>query len=62
MALSQLAAPTIADALAGDFLSSGATNGPTITPVRVCLQYLGLICVLCVVTAAAIVRFGLGAA
>jgi len=62
VALSQLAAPTIADALAAAFLSSGATNKPTITPVRVCLQHPGLMCVLCVVTAAAMVRFGPGAA
>ena len=61
-ALSQLAAPTNADVLAGDFLSSGATNEATITPSGYAFSIWGLICVLCVVTAAAIVRFGLGAA
>jgi hypothetical protein len=62
VALSQLAAPRIADALAGDFLPSGATNEATITPSGYAFSIWGLLCVLCVVTAAAIVRFGLGAA
>ncbi len=43
-------------------MSSGATNEATITPSGYAFSIWGLLCVLCVVTAAAIVRFGLGVA
>ena len=46
VALSQLAAPRIADALAGDFLPSGATNEATITPSGYAFSIWGLLCAL----------------
>jgi hypothetical protein len=60
LALSQLAAPAVTKAIAGDFLKSGATNQALITPSGYAFGLWGVICVLSVVTAAAIARYGLG--
>lgn len=60
LALSQLAAPAVTRAIAGDFLKSGATNQALITPSGYAFGLWGVICVLSVVTAAAIARYGLG--
>jgi hypothetical protein len=60
LALSQLAAPAVTKAIAGDFLKSGATNQALITPSGYAFGLWGVICVLSAVTAAAIVRYGLG--
>jgi hypothetical protein len=60
LALSQLAAPSVTKALAGDFLKSGATNEALITPSGYAFGLWGVICVLSAVTAAAIARYGLG--
>lgn len=61
LALTQLAAPLIANALAGNFLESGATNEALITPAGYAFSLWGLITVLSAATALAILRFGLGA-
>jgi hypothetical protein len=61
LALSQLAAPIVADAIAGDFLASGATNEALITPAGYAFSLWGVITVLSAVTALAVVRYGLGA-
>jgi hypothetical protein len=60
LALSQLAAPLVADALAGDFLREGATNEALITPAGYAFSLWGLITLLCAVTMIAVLRFGLG--
>ena len=60
LALSQLAAPAVTSALAGDFLESGATNRALITPAGYAFGLWGVITVLSAVTAVAIVRYGLG--
>ncbi len=60
LALTQLAAPLAANALAGDFLREGATNEALITPAGYAFSLWGLITVLCAVTMVAVVRFGLG--
>jgi hypothetical protein len=61
LALSQLAAPFVADALAGNFLESGATNEALITPAGYAFGLWGLITALSTVTAVAVLRYGLGA-
>lgn len=61
LALSQLAAPIVADAIAGNFLASGPTNEALITPAGYAFGLWGLITVLSAVTALAVVRYGLGA-
>jgi hypothetical protein len=60
LALSQLAAPLVANALAGDFLREGATNEALITPAGYAFSLWGLITLLCAVTMIAVLRFGLG--
>lgn len=60
LALSQLAAAPVIKAIAGDFLASGATNQALITPSGYAFGLWGVITVLSAVTAAAIVRYGLG--
>lgn len=60
LALTQLAAPILANAIAGDFLSSGATNEALITPAGYAFALWGVICLLSAATAVAIVRYGLG--
>lgn len=60
LALTQLAAPLIANAVAPDFLKSGATNQALITPAGYAFSLWGLITLLCAVTALAILRYGLG--
>lgn len=61
LALSQLAAPLVANALAGDFLKRGATNQALITPAGYAFSLWGLITLCCAVTMIAVVRYGLGA-
>lgn len=61
LALTQLAAPLIASALAGDFLKSGATNQALITPAGYAFSLWGLITVLSAATALTVLRYGLGA-
>jgi hypothetical protein len=60
LALTQLAAPVIANALAGDFLQDGATNEALITPAGYAFGLWGVITLLCAVTTIAVLRFGLG--
>ncbi|WP_099042080.1 hypothetical protein [Mycobacterium neglectum] len=60
LALTQLAAPLIVNAVAGDFLKSGATNQALITPAGYAFSLWGLITVLSAATALAILRYGLG--
>ena len=60
LALSQLAAPLVANALAGDFLRDGATNEALITPAGYAFGLWGVITVCCAVTMIAVLRFGLG--
>ena len=61
LALSQLAAPFVADAVAGNFLESGPTNEALITPAGYAFSLWGLITALSAVTAVAVLRYGLGA-
>jgi hypothetical protein len=61
LALSQLAAPFVADALAGNFLESGATNEALITPAGYAFSLWGLITALSAVTAVAVLGYGIGA-
>ena len=60
LALTQLAAPPIANALAPDFLKSGATNQALITPAGYAFSLWGLITLLSAATAIVILRYGLG--
>ena len=60
LALTQLAAPAIANALAGGFLESGATNRALITPAGYAFSLWGVITLLSAATALAILRYGLG--
>ena len=60
LALTQLAAPLIAGALAGDFLKSGATNQALITPAGYAFSLWGLITLLSAATALTVLRYGLG--
>ena len=60
LALTQLAAPLIANAVAGDFLKSGATNQALITPAGYAFSLWGLITVLSAATSLAVLRYGLG--
>ncbi len=60
LALTQLAAPFVAQALAGDFLASGPTNEALITPAGYAFGLWGVITVLSTATALAILRYGLG--
>lgn len=60
LALTQLAAPVIANAVAPDFLKAGATNQALITPAGYAFSLWGLITVLSAVTALAVLRYGLG--
>jgi hypothetical protein len=59
LALSQLGAPFVANAVAGNFLQAGATNEALITPAGYAFSIWGIITVLCTLTAAAIVLNGL---
>ena len=61
LALSQFAAPFVVNAVAGNFLQSGATNAALITPAGYAFSLWGLITVLSAVTALAVLRYGLGA-
>ena len=61
LALSQLVAPAVAKMLAGSFLESGPTNEALSTPAGYAFGLWGVITVLSAVTAAAVVRYGLGA-
>lgn len=61
LAVSQLVAPAVANMLAGSFLEAGATNEALITPAGYAFGLWGVITVLSAVTAAAVVRYGLGA-
>lgn len=61
LALSQLAAPLVANAVAGNFLESGATNEALITPAGYAFGLWGLITLLSAVTAVSVLRYGLGA-
>jgi uncharacterized membrane protein YhaH (DUF805 family) len=61
LALSQLAAPFVVNAVAGNFLESGATNAALITPAGYAFGLWGLITALSAATAVAILRYGLGA-
>ena len=61
LALSQLAAPFAAEAIAGNFLESGATNEALITPAGYAFGLWGLITALSAATALAVLRYGLGA-
>jgi uncharacterized membrane protein YhaH (DUF805 family) len=60
LALTQLAAPLVANALAGNFLRDGATNAALITPAGYAFSLWGLITLLCAATMVAVLRFGLG--
>lgn len=60
LALSQFAAPFVANAVAGNFLQSGATNEALITPAGYAFSLWGLITLLSAVTALAVLRYGLG--
>lgn len=60
LALTQLAAPLIASAVAPDFLKSGATNQALITPAGYAFSLWGLITLLSAATAIVILRYGLG--
>lgn len=60
LAVSQLIAPLVVRALAGDFLRSGATNEALITPAGYAFSLWGVITLLCAVTALAVWRYGLG--
>ncbi len=60
LAVSQLIAPLVVSALAGDFLRSGATNEALITPAGYAFSLWGVITLLCAATALAVWRFGLG--
>lgn len=60
LALTQLAAPVVANALAGNFLRDRATNEALITPAGYAFSLWGLITLLCAVTMIAVLRFGLG--
>lgn len=60
LALTQLAAPLIANAVAPDFLKSGATNEALITPAGYAFSLWGLITALSAATALVILRYGLG--
>jgi len=59
-ALSQLLAPVVADQTTSNFLAEGATNKAAITPAGDAFTIWGLLCVLCALTAGAVLRFGLG--
>jgi len=61
LALSQLVAPFAAEAIAGNFLESGATNEALITPAGYAFGLWGLITALSAATALAVLRYGLGA-
>ena len=61
LALSQLVAPFVAEAVAGNFLESGATNEALITPAGYAFGLWGLITALSAATAVAVLRYGLGA-
>jgi hypothetical protein len=61
MAVSQLAAPAVSDALAGDFLSTGDTNEAVVTPAGYAFSIWSVITLLSAITIAAVVRNGLGA-
>lgn len=60
LALTQLAAPVVANALAGNFLQDGATNEALITPAGYAFSLWGVITLLSAVTMVAVLRFGLG--
>lgn len=61
LALSQLAAPAVSKAIAGDFLAAGATNRAASTPAGYAFGLWGVITILSALTVAAVVRYGLGA-
>jgi len=60
LALTQLAAPAVANVLAGNFLQNGATNEALITPAGYAFSLWGVITLLCAVTMVAVLRVGLG--
>ena len=61
LALTQLAAPAVAKRLAGDFLSTGATNDAVITPAGYVFSIWSVICVLSAATMVAVLFVGLRA-
>lgn len=61
LALSQLIVPRAANRLFEGFLSASAINEAAITPPGYAFSIWGLICVLCVLTTAAVTRLGFGA-
>ncbi|WP_370331966.1 hypothetical protein [Mycolicibacterium hippocampi] len=60
LALTQLVAPFVVTALVGNFLQTGATNQALITPAGYAFSVWGLITLLSAVTAAGVLRLGLG--
>ena len=60
-ALSQMLVPVVADQTTSNLLAEGATNKAAITPAGYAFTIWGLMCVLCALTAGAVLRFGLGA-
>ncbi len=61
LALSQLVTPSLISRVYGNFLSTGATNDPVITPAGYAFSIWAVITLLCAITCAAVVRVGLGA-
>jgi hypothetical protein len=61
LAATQVAGQVVADVVAPNFLEDGATNEATITPAGYAFLIWGLICALSLISAAALVRYGLGA-
>lgn len=61
LALSQLVTPSIISRVYGNFLSTGATGDPVITPAGYAFSIWAVITLLCAITCAAVVRVGLGA-
>ncbi|WP_218620480.1 hypothetical protein [Mycolicibacterium hippocampi] len=60
LALTQLVAPLVVNAVAGNFLRTGATNQALITPAGYAFSVWGVITLLSAVTSVAVLRFGLG--
>ncbi|MDQ3885772.1 MAG: hypothetical protein M3308_01830 [Actinomycetota bacterium] len=62
LAVAQAAGPAVANAVAPNFLETGATNEATITPAGYAFSIWGVICTLSLLSAVALVRHGLGTA
>lgn len=61
LSVCQLLTPAVITRIYGEFLSTGATNEAAITPAGWAFSIWGLITLLCAVTCAAVVKFGLQA-